>query len=308
LASTGSPPTTQPAITVNSYGKGFGIAYAFYPGFHYQQSANWDDTNNEPSQGVALPYGWRKAQRDLIIAPAKIACTPKPITLTQNGNTIEMVEACVLESDKGIAIVLLNWSDTPAHVPIKDLTLTLNNSTTNIPVGSLISSTQGNIVTPKLTTTAQPPFTITLSQLDYVDVVTIDAGPHLVRTETVNQVYLVPRSTMIVADVYPFHIIGGHLSVYGLNLVEGGLGVAHVVVAEVMDNQIQGAVDLVLRQDTEAQDTFFADIPHSITGSNPMSGRTETVSHITHLLLYNGGNNAIADGTVSLAMTVIYSP
>jgi hypothetical protein len=39
--STGSPPTTQPAITINSYGKGFGIAYAFFPGFHYQQSANW---------------------------------------------------------------------------------------------------------------------------------------------------------------------------------------------------------------------------------------------------------------------------
>ena len=71
-----------------------------------------------------------------------------------------MVEACVLESDKGIAIVLLNWADTPAHVPIKNLTVTLNNPTTNIPVGSLISSAQGNIGTP---TTAQPPFTITLS-------------------------------------------------------------------------------------------------------------------------------------------------
>ncbi len=42
---------------------------------------------------------------------------------------------------------------------------TKTNSTTNVPVGSLISSAQGNIVTPKLTTTAQPPFMITLSHL-----------------------------------------------------------------------------------------------------------------------------------------------
>jgi hypothetical protein len=104
------------------------------------------------AQGTVLPYGWGKLQRDLIVAPAKIACTPKPITLTQqDGKPQEMVEACVLESDKGIAIVLLNWADTPAHVPITNLTITINNPTTNIPVGSLISSAQGKIVTPKLT-------------------------------------------------------------------------------------------------------------------------------------------------------------
>jgi subtilisin family serine protease len=48
--------------------------------------------------------GWGKLQRDLIVAPAKIACTPKRITLTQkDGKPQEVVEACVLESDKGIA-------------------------------------------------------------------------------------------------------------------------------------------------------------------------------------------------------------
>ena len=55
----------DPAITINKYGKGYGIAYAFYPGIHYQQSANWDTTINEPSQGTALPYGWGKLQRTL---------------------------------------------------------------------------------------------------------------------------------------------------------------------------------------------------------------------------------------------------
>ena len=178
------------AITLNNYGKGYGIAYAFYPGVHYQQSANWDTTMNEPSQGAKLPYGWEKLQRDLITAPARIVGTPKPITLKQNGNTIEMVESCLLESNKGIAIVLLNWADTPEHVPIKNLTITINNSPDPeipgnpkppiIPVGSKISSAQGNVVTPLSITSQTPwhlPFPITLSQLDYADVITIDPQP-----------------------------------------------------------------------------------------------------------------------------------
>ena len=62
----------KPAITISSYGKGFGIAYAFFPAYHYQQSANWDigpligtSAYWEPSQGTALPYGWGKIQRDV---------------------------------------------------------------------------------------------------------------------------------------------------------------------------------------------------------------------------------------------------
>ena len=144
----------SPAITINRYGSGYGIAYAFFPGFHYEQSANWDTgpwtAAGDPSQGTALPYGWGKPQRDIITAPAKIANTPRPVTLTQNGKILEIVEACLLESDKGYAIVLLNWSDTPAHVPIKNMTITLNDPTINIPVSSLISSAQGNVVTPEV--------------------------------------------------------------------------------------------------------------------------------------------------------------
>ncbi len=64
-------------------GSGYGTAYAFFPGFRYQESANWDTTDNEPSQGNALPYGWGKIQRDIIVAPAKIASTQKRITLNQ---------------------------------------------------------------------------------------------------------------------------------------------------------------------------------------------------------------------------------
>ena len=179
--SSGSPPTTQPAITVNSYGKGFGIAYAFFPGFHYQQSANWDDPLSEPSQGAKLPYGWGKMQRDIIVAPAKIANTQKPITLTQDqdGDTqeMEMIEACLLEAkgaNRGIAIVLLNWSG----ALIENLTITINNSITNIPIGSRISSAQGGIVTPT-STSSQPPLSVNLSLLEYVDVITIEYPPYI---------------------------------------------------------------------------------------------------------------------------------
>jgi hypothetical protein len=43
--------------------------------------------------------------------------------------------------------------------------------------GDKVSSAQGNIVTPSSTTSPwQLPFTVNLSQLDYVDVITIDAG------------------------------------------------------------------------------------------------------------------------------------
>ena len=58
------------------------------------------------------------------------ADTRNTITLSK-----ELVEACFLESDNGIAIVLLNWSDDmPTHVPNYNLTIRINNSTTNIPV------------------------------------------------------------------------------------------------------------------------------------------------------------------------------
>ena len=77
-------------------------------------------------------------------------------------------------------IVLLNWADTPAHVPIKNLRITMNNSPDQripgnlkppiIQVASKISSAQANAVTPLSTRSPwQLPFTITPSQLDYVD-------------------------------------------------------------------------------------------------------------------------------------------
>jgi hypothetical protein len=47
-----------PGITVNLYGTGFGIAYAFLPGLQYWQSTEHDDGGQEPSHGSRLPRNW----------------------------------------------------------------------------------------------------------------------------------------------------------------------------------------------------------------------------------------------------------
>lgn len=78
---------------------------------------------------------WVERYSSITVPPATIANTPKRITLNQ-----EMVEACLLKTEEGIAIVLLNWSGMPG--PINDLTMTINDSTTPIP-GWGISSAQG---------------------------------------------------------------------------------------------------------------------------------------------------------------------
>lgn len=100
---------TGAAITANTFGKGRAIVYGFYPGWQYWASAN----RRNPTR---LPLDWGADQRRLVVAPAQIAKTPRPVTLSQDG-----IEACRLQSDKGIAIVLLNWTDKP----ILQLTVTI---------------------------------------------------------------------------------------------------------------------------------------------------------------------------------------
>ena len=46
----------------------------------------------------------KSAYRKLAIAPVVIAKTSRPVTVD-----VPVIEACRLQSDKGIAIVLLNW-------------------------------------------------------------------------------------------------------------------------------------------------------------------------------------------------------
>lgn len=97
------------AITANTFGAGRGIAYSFYPGAQYWYTADRSDLKQ-------LPRNWGAAQRRLAVAPVQIAKTPRPVTVSQ-----ELVEAARLQSEKGIAVVLLNWSASP----INDLAVTI---------------------------------------------------------------------------------------------------------------------------------------------------------------------------------------
>jgi hypothetical protein len=100
------------AITGNTFGKGRGLAYAFFPGWHYSHSPTWSD-------GSKLPQNWSEEIRKLTVAPVKIAATPRSVTVSKEG-----VEAVRLQSEKGIAVTLLNWTGEP----ITDLSVTLPNT------------------------------------------------------------------------------------------------------------------------------------------------------------------------------------
>jgi hypothetical protein len=101
-------PNPQAAITLNHYGNGKAIVYGFFPGVQYTYSPNRIDPQR-------LPLDWSPELRLLAVAPAGDK-TRESVQLNH-----EVVEACRLQSKAGIAVVLLNWTDTP----IEDLEVTV---------------------------------------------------------------------------------------------------------------------------------------------------------------------------------------
>jgi hypothetical protein len=89
------------AITGNVFGKGRGLAYAFFPGRQYELSADRSDRSR-------LPVGWSAVARQFTVAPVQVAGTSRPVVVSTSG-----VEACRLQSATGIAITLLNWTAEP---------------------------------------------------------------------------------------------------------------------------------------------------------------------------------------------------
>lgn len=90
-----------PGITSRTHGKGRALAYAFFPGRQYFITPDRSDKKR-------LPQGWGEAQRKVAVEPARLAKTPRPVVVGTAG-----VEACLLESPQGMAVVLLNWTDEP---------------------------------------------------------------------------------------------------------------------------------------------------------------------------------------------------
>jgi hypothetical protein len=105
-------------ITLHQYGHGTAIAYGFFPGWQYWMSTN-DPNPGAPQHPNTLPQHWGQAQVQLADAPADLANTPKPVMVSH-----DQVQADLLQSGKGIAITLLNWSGQP----IPSLTVCIPNA------------------------------------------------------------------------------------------------------------------------------------------------------------------------------------
>ncbi len=99
------------AIVEASYNSGKIFYFGFWPGINYSLSPDRSDYKK-------LPTGWSESARKMVTIPAKIASTPRFVEISE-----DLVEGCLLQSEKGIAIVLLNWSDRE-----KELSLTINDA------------------------------------------------------------------------------------------------------------------------------------------------------------------------------------
>ena len=106
------------------------------------------------------------------------------------------------------------------------------------------------------------------------------------------------------ADVAPFKIIGGHVS---LNSPSPNV---YVIVAQITDNRVQHAVILDFKKTAvgiPGETLYHTDLGQTITGTNPFTGKIDTISHITDLLLYNNNKSSVQFNDDSeLTMTIIY--
>jgi hypothetical protein len=104
-----------------------------------------------------------------------------------------------------------------------------------------------------------------------------------------------------VADVTPFRIIGGHVSLSSPKNVK-------LVAATITGSSVDHAVviDLTKVRDVKAGESIYqADLGEVITGTNPFTRQHDTVSDFTDLLLWNNSNSPITlsdDSEISMAI------
>ncbi|MFL6329007.1 MAG: hypothetical protein ACJ71I_16190 [Nitrososphaeraceae archaeon] len=104
-----------------------------------------------------------------------------------------------------------------------------------------------------------------------------------------------------VADVTPFRIIGGHVSLSSPKSVK-------LVAATITGNNVDHAVviDLTKVRDVKAGESIYqADLGEVITGTNPFTRQRYTVSNFTDLLLWNNSNSPLTlsdDSEISMAI------
>lgn len=100
-----------PAVTVRRHGAGRAVAYGFFPGWHHRTTADRMRIDR-------VPAGHGAVQREAVVAPARLAATPRPVVTSVPG-----VEACRLDAaPDAVTVVLLNW--TGKRVAALDVTVT----------------------------------------------------------------------------------------------------------------------------------------------------------------------------------------
>src|SRR5919197_671761 len=104
-----------------------------------------------------------------------------------------------------------------------------------------------------------------------------------------------------VADVTPFRIIGGHVSLSSPKNVKL---VAATISGKTIDHDV--VIDLTKVRDVKAGESIYqADLGEVITGTNPFTRQHDTVSDFTDLLLWNNSNSPITlsdDSEISMAI------
>jgi hypothetical protein len=106
-----------------------------------------------------------------------------------------------------------------------------------------------------------------------------------------------------VADVTPFKVIGGHVSLSSPKNVKL---VAATIAGKNVDHAV--VIDLTKVRDVKAGESIYqADLGEVITGTNPFTRQRDTVSNFTDLLLWNNSNSPLklSDDDVA-TMTIIF--
>ena len=120
-------PDGSPALLYRPQGKGKIYTCAFLPGLSYYRGATpkrpADRSSSEDSLVHFLPTQFNEAARQVIDLPTQNLLRPVR-------SSAPLVESCILDSPKGTAIVLVNWT----RKPRKSLTLILDKSFPEGPV------------------------------------------------------------------------------------------------------------------------------------------------------------------------------
>ena len=93
--------TGEALLAIRAVGAGRVVQYGFWPGCSYWGSPDRSDVSQ-------LPLGWSPRLRELATLPCRLAEVPVDVQVST-----PMLEPALLESDRGIAVTLLNWSGAP---------------------------------------------------------------------------------------------------------------------------------------------------------------------------------------------------